>query len=397
MGSAFQQRYLLQTLEQRVKARTRELNALYELASLTSETTDFTALLRDGLDVLLNALDKSKGVVYTINAQTQSPELVAYKGWQRVKRSAPVFRRLQRQAQKVLLHKGPLLIANKPMKGKSHDHSNPMLENFLGIPLSTQDITWGCICVIAEADCHFSPEDVALLSAVADQLNQARERASLQLHLRRIAVNEERQRLARELHDAVTQSVYSLSLLASASQRAMKAGKYPNVSKYLEELENNALQSLKEMRLFIYELRPDAFFQEGFVQALAHRLELVEQRANLNTQFIVEGEINLSEEQEYELYGIAQEVLNNSLKHAAARSIVVWLKGSKRLVTLQIKDDGVGFDVNSPTTKRGLGLINLQERTDHLHGKLDIHSSSAGTMVQISITVRLKVKKRSKT
>jgi|GEM_PF-4684442 len=385
LGSAFQQRYLLQTMEQRVKSRTRELNALYELASMTSETLDAHSILQIGLEVLFKVFDRCKGAAFLLDPHLHSLQLTAYKGWQRDKSGEVIYRHLKRFAQKVHNHRGPLLMTQKPIRKKVHNQPLSVQQNFLGITLFSQEHSWGCLCVMAEGHNPFSPEDVALLSAVADQLNRAYERATLQLQFRRMAVNEERQRLGRELHDTVTQGVYSLSLLTSAAQQAMKAGKCTHVERYLEMMEKHTHQIFKEMRLFIYELHPDVFFQEGFVKALARRLELVEQRANINAQYLVEGDINLTEEQEVELYGIAQEALNNSLKHASARSVMVRLRGYKNRITLQIQDDGIGFNPKSPSSQRGYGLVNLQERAKRLNGKLEIKSSSAGTMVQITI------------
>ena len=390
LGSAFQQRYLLQTLEQRVKSRTRELNALYELASMTSDTLDANTILQIGLEVLFKVFDKFKGAAFLADPRSHSLQLAAYKGWQHDKSDNVIYRCLKRYAQKLYNHHGPLLLTNKSIRKKTHNQPISVQQSFLGISLFTQEHLWGCICVMAEGQNPFSPEDVALLSAVADQLNRAYERAALQLQFRRMAVNEERQRLGRELHDMVTQSVYSLSLLASAAQQAMKAGKLSHVEGCFEMMEKHTHQIFKEMRLFIYELQPDVFFQEGFVKALARRLELVEQRAKLNTQYIVDGEINLTEEQEVELYGIAQEALNNSLKHASAHSIIVRLRSNKNSITLQIQDDGIGFNPTSPSSQRGYGLINLRERAKRLNGKLDIKSSKAGTAVQITIPCQRK-------
>jgi signal transduction histidine kinase len=268
LGSAFQQRYLLQTMEQRVKSRTRELNALYELASMTSETLDAHTILQIGLEVLFNVFDRCKGAAFLLDPHLHSLQLTAYKGWQRDKSGEVIYRHLKRFAQKVHNHRGPLLMTQKPIRKKVHNQPLSVQQNFLGITLFSQEHSWGCLCVMAEGHNPFSPEDVALLSAVADQLNRAYERATLQLQFRRMAVNEERQRLGRELHDTVTQGVYSLSLLTSAAQQAMKAGKCTHVERYLEMMEKHTYQILKEMRLFIYELRPDVFFKKALLKRL---------------------------------------------------------------------------------------------------------------------------------
>ena len=147
------------------------------------------------------------------------------------------------------------------------------------------------------------------------------------------AALEERQRLARELHDSVTQSLYSLTLLAEASRRTAQAGEVEKVVGNIARLGETAQQALKEMRLLVYELRPLALEQAGLADALQHRLDAVEKRAGINAQLRVELDVKLPPHVENALYRIAQEALNNSLKHAEANKVVVSLRSSGRSMT----------------------------------------------------------------
>ena len=200
------------------------------------------------------------------------------------------------------------------------------------------------------------------------------------------AVLEERQRLARDLHDSVTQSLYSLTLLAEAGRRLIDLD-VPQAARYLNDMGEIAQQSLKEMRLLVYQLRPLALAHEGLIGALQARLDSVEKRAGVEARFLIEGSLgNLPPALEEALFRIAQEALNNALKHAAARSIVVRLRGDDDCVTLEVADDGRGSALLSEDVKGGLGLTSMRERVTQLHGTLAIDSAPGqGTRVAVEV------------
>jgi signal transduction histidine kinase len=137
------------------------------------------------------------------------------------------------------------------------------------------------------------------------------------------------------------------------------------------------------MRLLIYELRPPVLEEEGLVSALQTRLEAVESRAGLETEFNVEGQIRLDAKIEGALYRIAQEALNNVLKHAQARRVVVSLCQDERTgteplrVTLEIADDGIGFD-QAGGRQGGLGLRGMEERAAEIGARLEIGGAAGG-------------------
>ena len=137
---------------------------------------------------------------------------------------------------------------------------------------------------------------------------------------------EERNRLARDLHDSVTQSLYSLTLYAEAASRQLAVGALDVVAEHLGELRQAARQALQEMRLLIFELRPVALEEQGLVGAFRARLDAVEARAGVRTSLETRGDARLSPAIETGLYGIAQEALNNALKHANASEIRVSLE-----------------------------------------------------------------------
>ena len=129
---------------------------------------------------------------------------------------------------------------------------------------------------------------------------------------------EERERLVRELHDAVTQSIYSLTLFAEAGRRLASASQSERVQEYLTLLGDTAQQAMKQMRLMLYELRPAVLEQVGLVQAVTQRLDAVERRAGINARLEAAESLRLSPVVEESLYRICQEALNNALKHSSA-------------------------------------------------------------------------------
>jgi signal transduction histidine kinase len=197
-----------------------------------------------------------------------------------------------------------------------------------------------------------------------------------------LAVLEERNRLARDLHDSITQSMYGVTLYAEVATQLLKYGEVEKASTHLQELKAMALDSLAEMRLMIYELRPSVFEQEGLVAAIQARLESVEGRVGLKTNFTIRGEISLTSQLEAGLYRIAQEALNNVLKHAHASHVSITLAQDARSIYMEIVDDGVGFDPFQKTEAGCQGLRNMQERAQELGITFEILSQAGkGTKI----------------
>lgn len=207
--------------------------------------------------------------------------------------------------------------------------------------------------------------------------------------LQDLAVIEERRRLARELHDSVTQSLYSVTLFAEAVRRLVENADYENTEGYLEQLGETSQKALKEMRLLIYELGPAALKREGLVAALERRLNAVERRAGVEADLLVNGSIDLPKSVEEGLFRIAEEALNNALKHAASKSVTVQMRAEDRVVMLEVQDDGQGFDPRAVGGKGGMGLTSMRERAEELSGSLRVISAPGeGTKVWAQIELR---------
>jgi signal transduction histidine kinase len=145
-----------------------------------------------------------------------------------------------------------------------------------------------------------------------------------------------------------------------------------------------AQQSLKEMRLLVYELMPSSLEEQGLVEVLQQRLDFVEDRSGVETEIVAEGTFDLPSHVQVGIYRIAQEALNNTLKHSAATQVVVRLSDKGNRVKLVIEDNGTGFDPER--TIGGMGLANMRERARNLGGELSVESSiGGGTKVRLII------------
>lgn len=194
---------------------------------------------------------------------------------------------------------------------------------------------------------------------------------------------EERLRLARDLHDSVTQTLYSLTLIAEATRRLAQNGKLDQVITQTERLGELSQQSLKEMRLLLFELRLPVLEREGLAKALQHRLDAVEKRSGVDATLTVEAVDRLPVLIEEGFFYIAHEALNNSLKHAAATKTTVSLCALDGIVELEVMDNGKGFDIES-VSESGMGLTNLRERANKLKAQLEIISiPEKGTTIKV--------------
>ncbi|HTP10306.1 MAG TPA: GAF domain-containing sensor histidine kinase [Anaerolineae bacterium] len=280
---------------------------------------------------------------------------------------------------------GEPFLKNDPDQEAVEWHQDQPPTTFLAIPLRVNNIVIGVLDVI-DKPAGFTPEDVRIVSLFADQTALSAQHALLDQQVERLAIVEERQRLARELHDSVVQSLYSVTLYADAAALALAAGQSDVTADHLQLLRDTAQDAMRDMRLLIFELHPPDLEQEGLVAALQARLAAVETRASLHTEFLVEGDRRLPFLIEQELYGIAQEALNNVGKHARAKRVTVHLQITDKIVCLEVRDDGVGFDPSNARKTGGVGLRSIEERTAKVGGTLALHSEpGAGTRIKVEI------------
>lgn len=286
-----------------------------------------------------------------------------------------------------VVQEGKPCLENDPVNRFQAYHRNPDLQALLVIPLRGKEGNIGVIDVVNKPG-GFSDDDIRLMTLFADQAVIAIENARLHQQTEKLAVMEERQRLARELHDSVTQALYSLTLYSDAARLALSAEKIEAATGYLEELRSMAREAMLDMRLLVFELHPPILEQNGLVAALQARLEAVEARSGVQAKISVEGERRLPLDTEMELYRIAQEALTNVVKHARAQRVDLSLKYTSTSVQMEVLDNGVGFDPSASGRGGKYGLRGIEERVNQLGGHVNVKSAPGeGTTLQVMIEV----------
>jgi PAS domain S-box-containing protein len=258
----------------------------------------------------------------------------------------------------------------------------------LAAPMVLKDQVYGAIALYFRSKRQFTEEEIGLATMFADQAALAVENARLREQVEQTAAFAERSRLARELHDSATQSLYSVTMFAEAATRLLATGDTDTAAGYLHELRDTAQEALREMRLLIFELRPPALEKGGLAAAIRARLETVEERGGIKTELQVDGVESLPFALQQELYHVAREALNNVLKHAHAQRVQVRLRFQETSISLEIQDDGVGFEPSAGRPGGGMGLPGMEERAQRLGGRLEIKSTPGeGTRVILHVPV----------
>jgi signal transduction histidine kinase len=201
-----------------------------------------------------------------------------------------------------------------------------------------------------------------------------------------LAVIAERNRLARNLHDSVSQTVFSMTLTAEAA-RILLDRDATRAASELDRLQALAKSALAEMRSLVFELRPTAVTEQGLIPALRHHIVTLERQHGLVVALQVEGEPHLTDLEAQRLFRVIQEALNNVVKHARAGRARVALQFDDRRVLARIEDKGQGFTPEAAGAEgQGIGLSTMRERVEMLGGTLTIDSSpGAGTRVTVEL------------
>lgn len=250
------------------------------------------------------------------------------------------------------------------------------------------------ICFTTEPE-PLPEAELRVLRTMVGQATIAVENARLFAQSHDLAVLEERTRLARDLHDSVTQSLFALNLAARAATSPRARTDAARLDRALAMVGDLAQSSLSEMRALLFELRPAQLQGEGLLVALRNHAVAMEQRTGLPIQVDLPDTCDLPSTHEGALYRVAQEALANVARHAQARQAVVRLRVQPGWVELAIEDDGVGIappdDLSaSPESAAGrYGIRGMRERVEGLGGQLVVHAGSAGTAGGTCLTARL--------
>lgn len=396
-GGSLRRAVVLEALEKQITIRNQHLSTLYRINTAAGEPLPLEELLDEVLETTRQAMKGSAACIHLLDERGERLVMVA-------QRSLPVdglfsleapeankvfWRNLLQSIEPVIV---PDLSARKrvpvELAAVGHvdiqDGAGPA---FIGASIRAKGKSLGTLGLFGAAILNYSIEDITLFTTIAGQIGGLVERARLVHQAELAAVVQERQRLARELHDSVTQLLYSQVLFSGAGRKQLQQGKMEQAESHLARIEAAAQQALKEMRLLVFELRPPTDIEEGLAFALERRLDAVERRTGMVARLVVNGEGHLDPATSLALYRIAEESLNNTLKHASAATVFIVLRLSPHEVHLEIADDGRGFDP-ATRTAGGMGLSNMKDRASALNGELAI-DSAPGQGTRVSVTIKM--------
>src|SRR5262245_28856808 len=248
--------------------------------------------------------------------------------------------------------------------------AHPRMRSFLGVPIVAKGDIIGAFYLTEKigAPAAFDDRDEKVISVLAAHAAIAIENARLFEASRELSVIEERNRLARELHDAMTQNLFSLALTAEAASQLVRADP-ARAEAEIDRVRALARDTQAELRSLIFELRPPQLERDGLVATIGKDLEVLGRAHGLKTDLRVHGAPGLDSAVEVELYRIVQEALNNVVRHAQADTVEVEIEARDARVSITVRDDGVGFDPGARAIReRRLGLTSMRERAERLGG-----------------------------
>ena len=266
--------------------------------------------------------------------------------------------------------------------------SHPDMRSFLGVPIVAPEGVIGAFYLTEKENApSFDAHDRELIELLAAHAAIAITNARLYERSRELSILSERNRLALELHDVVSQKLFSLNLAAEAAATLLDRG--PDEARpQLERVRELAREALAELRSLIFGLRPAELERDGLEGVLRKEATMLQRVHGVKVRVEADGEppgVELA--CAGEILRIVEEALHNAVRHAAAHTVTVHLHGADHRLTVEVTDDGIGFDPTDPELRsRHLGLTSMQERARELGGRLTLASSpGSGTVVSLEV------------
>jgi signal transduction histidine kinase len=267
---------------------------------------------------------------------------------------------------------------------------HPDMRSFLGVPIVAREGVIGAFYLTEkEGAAHFDTTDEELIGLLAAHAAIAITNARLYERSRELTMIAERNRLALELHDVVSQKLFSLSLTAESA--ATLLDRDPDAARaQLQRLRELAREALEELRSLILGLRPADLQRDGLEGALAKEVAMLRRIHGVEIELLADGVEDRAGPRDVDVLRIAHEALHNAVRHAGARAVSVRLQGSESRLLVEVVDDGVGFDPSAVELRsRHLGLTSMEERARELGAKLEIRSAPGdGTTVRLEVDGR---------
>jgi nitrate/nitrite-specific signal transduction histidine kinase len=374
-------------LDERVAARTQELATLNSVAAVVSRSLDLETILDDALGEIIDDLNFEAGVAFMLPerdtraseirlaaSKNLPPEILAEL---RTRTPDDLEQRLTR------LGGHPAALSLQTMSPELRAIVQPAgWLSAVQIPVTAKGTLFGALMLFSSRELDAPPEPVSSLAALGNQIGMAVDNARLYQHAEESAAAAERNRLARDLHDAVSQTLFSVSLIAEVLPRIYARDAVQGALR-LDELRQLTRGALAEMRTLLLELRPTTLAEANLGDLLKQLGEAVTGRARIPVVVTTEDPGLPPTDVRVAFYRIAQEALNNVAKHSGATNATVTLSSETpgQTLRLEIRDDGSGFDPTGASTGQ-LGLSIMRERADAIGAELEVRSApGTGTTV----------------
>jgi nitrate/nitrite-specific signal transduction histidine kinase len=374
------------SLEKKVADRTRELAIMNSIISVSSHSLEIQEVLEGALNYTVEQMGFDAGVAFKLEPYPTPPLLMAHQGFE----STTAIDLVNSYA---IAGQGiPAVYPKEVSTFGIEDFQDEKLKNRLSqfdfqllvfIPLSTKGRNLGCFILGKHEPGQLPPEELTLLSSIGKQVGVAMENSHLYEQAEQTAIMAERNRLARELHDAVTQTLFSASLIADVLPKIWKRNPEEGLQN-LEEVRQLNRGALAEMRTLLLEMRPEALERTDIKTLITQLADAFVGRVRIPLDLEINEDCELTHEVKIVFYRVAQEALNNIAKHSGARQVELHLECQPGQLNLCIKDDGLGFEPDSlPPGHMGIAI--MRERANSIGASLKIESQlNQGTTVELN-------------
>jgi two-component system nitrate/nitrite sensor histidine kinase NarX len=363
-------------LEQQVTERSRALAAVNSVAEVVNRSVEQQEVLNDALGEVLQVMNFDAGGVYLLDQTSQELHLAAHQGVDATRLASIMAIKVGEGFSGQAVATGqPVVIDDVPAELvlERFGEGGPDLHTVASFPLMASGETLGAMFVASRQQRPLSQQDSELLNAIGLQVGVAIENTHLISRQKEAAAVEERQRLARDLHDAVTQTLFSASLIADVLPRIWDRNP-EEARRRLEELRQLSRGALAEMRTLLMELRPVALQDAPLGDLVRQLSEAFTGRVRVPVDLVIEGGgCDLPGDVKVALYRIAQEALNNVAKHAGASQVWLSLRCAEGRAILEVRDNGAGFELGQ-SSPNNLGLRIMRERAQAIAATLTVDS-----------------------
>lgn len=402
------------SLSEHVETRTRELNTVLDISTQLASQSEITSMANGILAQLRHAVDFSSA---TISARQETAEtkdtrvnLLGYylpgsgepSGdpgiWHLPASHVSIYQILERRKQPIIMNqvRKPFLawLLSQLTDDPVSEHFYRRTRSWMGVPLMYQNDMVGMMRVDNSQPDFFTPERVNLLKAIGSQTAMAIVQARLFSQARQMSVQLERERLARELHDAVTQTLFAANMTARTIPSLIEQD-LNEARAAIDDVIDLNQTALGELRMLMFELRPASIEKVTLVQLLQQLTQTIGSRLSAPVKLVFEPDEKtltskmekISPDTKLALYRVAQEAMSNVTRHSNASAVTISLhrkEGPAPMLMLTVEDDGAGFDTTQEHPGH-FGLSNMRERIGALGGNIAIHSEKGqGTRISVS-------------